>query len=183
MDEVPRMRRVLRSGGGACAVLLACCCAVLASCGGSDGSAPPQSLSQVQPPGPVQAGAPASLRAMAGLTTVTLNPQSSPPESSASVAVVAVARDAHGDLQLVQRDGVTRTLSPDGKVTVQPAGATEAGESLPQSMIVAVDSANTVHVVDPDACVSRRIAADGRVSTTFLPAQSAGRPCQAQPRR
>ncbi|HEX7890074.1 MAG TPA: hypothetical protein VF522_12005 [Ramlibacter sp.] len=137
----------------------------------------------MQPPAPVQPGTPAALSALAGLTTVTLNPQPSPTDAAASGAIVAVARDAHGNLQLTQRDGVTRTLSPDGRLAVHPAGAAApAGGELPQSMIVAVDASNTVHVVDPEACVSRRIAADGRVSTKFLPAQAAGRPCEAGPR-
>jgi hypothetical protein len=183
MDPVPGKQRVPGGGRRACAVLLACCCTLVASCGGADSGPPTQPQPEAQPAAPVPPGTPAALRALSGRTMVTLNPQPAAADAAVPAATVAVARDANGNLQLTQRDGMTRTLSPDGKVTLHAAGtAAQVHSELPQSLIVAVDAANTVHVVDPEACVALRVAADGRVSTTFLPPAATGRRCEAGPR-
>jgi hypothetical protein len=126
---------------------------------------------------------------MLGQTTVVLNAPATaaPPPSAATAppgaeapdpaAIVGVSRDANGTVRLMQRDGTVREVSPEGKLVVRPdASGTPAGD-LPPTMIVAVDGANTVHIVDPDACMARTIARDGRVTTTLLPAPGADRAC------
>ena len=170
--------------GRACATfLLSACCLVLASCGGSGDGTPATSAEVPSAPvASVRQGPPPPGLAMTGRTTVVLNPS---PESAAadSGGTVAILKDAGGTVSLVQRDGSVREVSPDGKLAVRPAGTAAAAQGeLPPSMIVAVDSANTVHIVDPDACMARTIAPDGRVATTLLPAQRVDRPCEASTR-
>ena len=97
--------------------------------------------------------------------------------------VVAVARDPDGTVRLKQRDGSVREIAPDGKMTLRSGDAAAPLQGdLPPSVIVAVDTSNTVHMVDPDACMARKVSTDGRVATTLLPAAPAGRPCGAVPR-
>lgn len=126
----------------------------------------------------MQAVSPTALHAVPGQSMVTLNAVPTlAPEAAASAATVAVKRSASGDLVLMQRDGGTRTVSSGGKLTLQPSGPSADGTAdLPPSVMVAVDASNTVHVVDPQACLARRIAPDGRVTSLFLPA-AAGQFC------
>lgn len=163
------------SGARSVVFPIVCCCSLLSACGGGDASSAAPALPAAAA---LQAATPAALHALPGQTVVTLNAQPPlAPAAAASAATVAVRRGANGDLLLVQRDGATRTVTPEGRLTLQPQGApTQAAADLPPSVMVAVDASNTVHMVDPQACVARRVAPDGRVTTTFLPAP-AGQPC------
>ncbi len=178
----PRLAR----RGVAC-LLSASCAMVLSACGGADDgpaarSAAPPTASSVPQQVPLLG------HAMLGQTTVVLNAPATPAPPAAATAspgaeapdpaaIVGVSRDANGTVRLMQRDGTVREVSLEGKLVVRPdASGTPAGE-LPPTMIVAVDGANTVHIVDPDACMARTIARDGRVTTTLLPAPGADRPC------
>jgi hypothetical protein len=192
--QAPGRREVVESARSAGWLLLVCCFStLLASCGGGDDSAAaasPVAPSAVAPAlpaaraatgGGMGAASAAALQALPGQAIVTLNALPPPgPDAAASAATVAVRRGPDGALQLIQRDGATRTLSPDGKLTLQPAGtAAPPGGDLPASVMVAVDASNTVHVVDPQACLTRRVAPDGRVTMISLPAPGAGQACAA----
>ena len=163
------------------AFLLSAACAILAACGGADGGAPPPAAAA--PIATPQANA----APMAGRTAVVLNavPQAQPTEPGKDdpARIVAVARAADGTLRLQQGDGSVRVIAPDGQMVLRPgaAGAALQGE-LPSSMIVAVDAGNTVHTVDPGACMARTISPDGRVMSRGLPAPRADTPCAAVPR-
>ena len=115
---------------------------------------------------------------MLGSTGVVLNaPATRMPESDDAGRIVAVARDADGTVRLQQRDGAVREVSPEGRIAIRSGAAAAMQGDLPPSMIVAVDAANTVHIVDPDACTARTISPQGRVATTLLSLPSAHRSC------
>ena len=115
---------------------------------------------------------------MLGSTSVVLNPPATQgPLADEASRIVAVARDADATVRLKQRDGTVREVSPEGRMALRPAGAGPMQGDLSPSTIVAVDAANTVHIVDPDACTARTISADGRVATTLLALPSPDRGC------
>jgi len=178
------------SGAPRRVLLQSCCWLLLVSCGGNDAPAPPDS-----PPSTalvVQPGSAAADRAMPGQARVMLNPEAALPPladrpspaaqalPAEPAATVAVTKDADGSVRLQQRDGSTRKVSRDGTIT---RGHVPTGErpDTQGTLIVAVDAGNTVFMVDPDACESRKVSPDGRVVTTLLPAASGGAPCQAGP--
>jgi hypothetical protein len=195
MTDDPDRDGAVRPGRSAAVLFLACAGALLGGCGGGDRStadapaaAPPAFLSQAVNPAALPAGGTPSARGIVGQATVVLNPQpaSAPVPAAAPAApeaqradpatIVGVAKDSHGNVLLQQRDGAIREVTADGKVALQAGSEPVAGE-LPPTLIVAVDATNTVHMVDSDACRSRTIAPDGRVTTTALPPARADQPC------
>jgi hypothetical protein len=189
MDDVPAGKVAPRAGRRAVAFLLSAACAILGACGGADGGSAAPAAVPVPAPVAAQQGSPPPGLAMMGRTSVVMNPMpaQAPPTAGAPQSavpgpddpgrIVAVVRDPDGTVRLQQRDGAVREVAPDGTMARGPGAAGALQGDLPPSLIVAVDSANTVHLVDPDACAARTIAPDGRVATTSLPSSRTDRTC------